>query len=486
MLFDSLNILYVLCTGKYVSVNSRGDVTGRADAIGPQEQIDIVVEDEKTALQGHNGYFLAVNESGELRALSSKAKEKEIFQLRTDFVNKKKKKDDASEEDIMDPRQCEVNYVKQFQSFQDRRLRLSAENVRKLEKAKNKGKLHEAMLDRREKMKADRYCKVQRSFYVLDELLQVTEDRNYEFKAGGLMLKSNSLKEYVQKYGSAFLNSEGGVLLGGVRDDGRVIGVFCSHSISTMVYYTIKDEFAKFRPPVQEDKYRIVFMPVHDYRGRAITACKVIELHIYKGDNEFLYESGNHEVTGAAATVELCKIRKEAFGKLDEAALRDHNLLGPVFIRRDGGVQGPLRPLAIKDVLEQKYQKILTQRRLTTSTKEQLNVQKENANLSGNSRDSAKAIPQSSADTQEENYKETSSIKRTVTSKPVEDSVSSSSKTSDSERSRKASDPECSRKRKVQFVDLTQTDSDEDKIKPVKINRTFKRFFDDVRTRFRR
>ncbi|XP_065067382.1 uncharacterized protein LOC135692946 [Rhopilema esculentum] len=294
--------------------------------------------------------------------------------------------------------------------------------------------------------------RVQRSFYVLDELLQVTEDRNYEFKAGGLMLKSNSLKEYVQKYGSAFLNSEGGVLLGGVRDDGRVIGVFCSHSISTMVYYTIKDEFAKFRPPVQEDKYRIVFMPVHDYRGRAITACKVIELHIYKGDNEFLYESGNHEV----------------------------------FIRRDGGVQGPLRPLAIKDVLEQKYQKILTQRRLTTSTKEQLNVQKENANLSGNSRDSAKAIPQSSADTQEENYKETSSIKRTVTSKPVEDSVSSSSKTSDSERSRKASDPECSRKRKVQFVDLTQTDSDEDKIKPVKINRTFKRFFDDVRTRFRR
>ena len=75
------------------------------------------------------------------------------------FRFRKKKKDDASEEDILDPRQCEVNYVKQFQSFQDRKLRLSAENVRKLEKAKNKGKLHEAMLDRREKMKADRYCK---------------------------------------------------------------------------------------------------------------------------------------------------------------------------------------------------------------------------------------------------------------------------------------------------------------------------------------
>ena len=29
--------------------------------------------------------------------------------------------------------------------------------------------------------------------------------------------------QYVQKYGSAFLNSEGGVLLGGVRDDGNCI-----------------------------------------------------------------------------------------------------------------------------------------------------------------------------------------------------------------------------------------------------------------------
>ena len=71
-----------------MSVNSRGDVSGRADAIGPQEQLDIVIEDEKTALQGHNGYFLAANESGELKALSSKAKEKEIFRLRTDFVNR--------------------------------------------------------------------------------------------------------------------------------------------------------------------------------------------------------------------------------------------------------------------------------------------------------------------------------------------------------------------------------------------------------------
>nr|KAI8734062.1 protein FRG1-like isoform X2 [Biomphalaria glabrata] len=48
---------------------------------------------------------------------------------------------------------------KKFQSFQDRRLRVSEADKKDLKKAKREGDLHEVMLDRREKMKADRYCK---------------------------------------------------------------------------------------------------------------------------------------------------------------------------------------------------------------------------------------------------------------------------------------------------------------------------------------
>ena len=33
----------------------------------------------------------------------------------------------------------------------------------------------------------------------------------------------NSLHQMIQKYGSAFLNSEGGVLIGGVTDEGKSI-----------------------------------------------------------------------------------------------------------------------------------------------------------------------------------------------------------------------------------------------------------------------
>ena len=48
---------------------------------------------------------------------------------------------------------------KKFQSWKDKRLRVCEEGRDGLDMALHEGKLHEALLDRREKMKADRYCK---------------------------------------------------------------------------------------------------------------------------------------------------------------------------------------------------------------------------------------------------------------------------------------------------------------------------------------
>jgi len=48
---------------------------------------------------------------------------------------------------------------KKFQKFQDKRIRLNQGSLEEIEKAQNEGILHETLLDRRAKMKADRYCK---------------------------------------------------------------------------------------------------------------------------------------------------------------------------------------------------------------------------------------------------------------------------------------------------------------------------------------
>lgn len=51
------------------------------------------------------------------------------------------------------------NCSKKFQKFQDHKMRVCKDDVDKLQTAKVEGTLHETLLDRRSKMKADRYCK---------------------------------------------------------------------------------------------------------------------------------------------------------------------------------------------------------------------------------------------------------------------------------------------------------------------------------------
>jgi protein FRG1 len=126
---------------------------------------------------------LGVNHDGDMVVLFEK---KEDVSLTLRSLNKRdnnSKKALPDEEKSDDLRNVELNYVKKFQKFQDKRVKLSGEDVTELSQAKDEGRLHESLLgelkyftllnhftyflillfmkilDRREKMKADRYCK---------------------------------------------------------------------------------------------------------------------------------------------------------------------------------------------------------------------------------------------------------------------------------------------------------------------------------------
>ncbi|KAJ8298433.1 hypothetical protein KUTeg_024964 [Tegillarca granosa] len=145
--------------GKYLSVEPDGTVVGRSDAIAVREQWEPVFQGGKMALNGSNNCFLSVDEERDIVCKSKTAGNSEMLKIRLNAEIEVDPNDEIPVEERGKVKDAEINYVKKFQSFQDRKLRVSKEDVSSLKKAKKDGTFHECLLDRREKMKADRYCK---------------------------------------------------------------------------------------------------------------------------------------------------------------------------------------------------------------------------------------------------------------------------------------------------------------------------------------
>ncbi|GBP50133.1 Protein FRG1 homolog [Eumeta japonica] len=145
--------------GKYLGVTKDGLVVGRSDAVGPMEQWEPIWQDGKTAILSAHNKFISVNpDDDSVIAKSTSASENEFCIIRCNRA-KEEKTDLVPKEEQANLEEVEVNYVKKFQKFQDKKLRINEGGMSELKTAKMEGNLHETLLDRRSKMKADRYCK---------------------------------------------------------------------------------------------------------------------------------------------------------------------------------------------------------------------------------------------------------------------------------------------------------------------------------------
>jgi len=147
--------------GKFLKPEADGVVTGRSEAAGEKEIFEPIWQDGKMALLAANNCFVSIDEEDDaLVALRKAVGANEVCIIRSNAYRGEVIASNAPiEEKIEDLDQVELNYVKKFQKFQDKKIKLCKDDKDELKQAKETGKLHESLLDRRSKMKADRYCK---------------------------------------------------------------------------------------------------------------------------------------------------------------------------------------------------------------------------------------------------------------------------------------------------------------------------------------
>ncbi|KAI6241628.1 FRG1-like family protein [Aphelenchoides fujianensis] len=138
--------------GRYVGVDMNGQLIATAEAIGPRERFEAIFQDGKCAIQAvSSGLFLtwAPDEKGQVFVSSKKASEKEFINIRTSAV-KHTTADWRPAEDLKESADCETSY--------NRMINYDVNDKSAVKKAQKEGTLHETLLNRRQKLKSDRYC----------------------------------------------------------------------------------------------------------------------------------------------------------------------------------------------------------------------------------------------------------------------------------------------------------------------------------------
>jgi protein FRG1 len=159
-IIDSTKFNFKTCYSKYLSCDKFGVVTAHKEAIGPQEEWTIVMRPDGVCFQSVYDKFLTFDEETQkLKATDDYIGFNQTFKVRcqNEVRFNRRQATKKSNEDVKLTEDLEDEVGQKYMSFTGKRKKLGS-GLEELRKAKDEGKLNEALLDRRSKVKSDKFC----------------------------------------------------------------------------------------------------------------------------------------------------------------------------------------------------------------------------------------------------------------------------------------------------------------------------------------
>jgi len=137
------------------------------------------------------------------------------------------------------------------------------------------------------------------SKFILGHPISIEENRQYEFKEVKGNNPIDAIKNTVDEYAVAFLNSEGGSIYWGIRDSDRTtVGVHLNYRQRDKLRRSVTEKLTQIQPPISPTAYRIVFHNIYENKesDRTISDLFVVEVVVPRASTNDLYFTGGNTV----------------------------------------------------------------------------------------------------------------------------------------------------------------------------------------------
>ena len=133
--------------------------------------------------------------------------------------------------------------------------------------------------------------------FVQDQPVPFEETRLYEFKEVKGRNPAGSITNTADEYAVAFLNSEGGRIFWGVRDDDRItVGVTLDERQRDDVRTQVSAKLTSIQPAISIEDWQLEFHQIHNLHGETIEDLWIVELLISPAKERDIFYTNSGEL----------------------------------------------------------------------------------------------------------------------------------------------------------------------------------------------